>query len=108
MKKYGKNVGLHIKAVRSYAQQLFLALRHMRKCNILHADIKPDNILVSPINPDDLIRKNQFIDELGSSKVNENKLNLKLCDFGSASTITENDTTPYLVSRFYRSPEIST
>uniref|UniRef100_T1J4Z1 Serine/threonine-protein kinase PRP4 homolog n=1 Tax=Strigamia maritima TaxID=126957 RepID=T1J4Z1_STRMM len=83
LKKYGKDVGLHIKAVRSYSQQLFLALKLLKRCNILHADIKPDNILV-----------------------NETKLVLKLCDFGSASHVAENDTTPYLVSRFYRAPEI--
>jgi serine/threonine-protein kinase PRP4 len=47
LKKYGKDVGLHVKAVRSYSQQLFLALKLLKKANILHADIKPDNILVS-------------------------------------------------------------
>ncbi|KAH8345779.1 hypothetical protein KR067_004003, partial [Drosophila pandora] len=83
LKKYGKNVGLHIKAVRSYTQQLFLALKLLKKTGILHADIKPDNILV-----------------------NENNLILKLCDFGSASGISDNEITPYLVSRFYRAPEI--
>lgn len=46
LKKYGQNVGLHIKAVRSYSQQLFLALKLMKKTGILHADIKPDNVLV--------------------------------------------------------------
>jgi serine/threonine-protein kinase PRP4 len=46
LKKYGNNVGLHMKAVRSYTQQLLLALKLLKKCNILHADIKPDNILV--------------------------------------------------------------
>ena len=84
LKKYGKNVGLHITAVRSYARQLFRALRLLKKCSILHADIKPDNILV-----------------------NESKLVLKLCDFGSASYASDCDITEYLVSRFYRAPEIS-
>ncbi|KAK6299858.1 hypothetical protein J4Q44_G00298910 [Coregonus suidteri] len=83
LKKYGKDVGLHIKAVRSYTQQLFLALKLLKRCSILHADIKPDNILV-----------------------NESKTILKLCDFGSASHVADNDITPYLVSRFYRAPEI--
>nr|XP_022907633.1 serine/threonine-protein kinase prp4 [Onthophagus taurus] len=83
LKKYGKDVGLHVKAVRSYTQQLLLALKLLKKTGILHADIKPDNILV-----------------------NESKLVLKLCDFGSASHINDNEITPYLVSRFYRAPEI--
>jgi hypothetical protein len=30
-----------------------------------------------------------------------------MCDLGSASDASENDITPYLVSRFYRAPEIS-
>ena len=47
LKKYGKDVGLHIKAVRSYTQQLLLALKLLKKSSILHGDIKPDNILVS-------------------------------------------------------------
>ncbi|KAL4210791.1 kinase-like protein [Rhizopus microsporus] len=83
LKKYGKNVGINIKAVRVYAQQLFLSLSLLQKCRIIHADIKPDNILVS-----------------------ESRNTLKLCDLGSASDVTDNGITPYLVSRFYRAPEI--
>jgi serine/threonine-protein kinase PRP4 len=47
LKKFGKDVGISIKAVRAYAQQIFLALLLLKKCEVLHADIKPDNILVS-------------------------------------------------------------
>ncbi|WWC66604.1 uncharacterized protein I206_100507 [Kwoniella pini CBS 10737] len=83
IKRFGKDVGLNMRAVRAYAHQLFLALSLMRKCGIVHADIKPDNVLVS-----------------------ENKATLKVCDLGSAAEISEGEITPYLVSRFYRAPEI--
>lgn len=49
LKKFGNNVGINLNATRAYAYQIFLALGHMRKCSIIHADLKPDNILVSPI-----------------------------------------------------------
>lgn len=83
VKRFGKNVGLNLQAVRAYAHQMFFALALMRKAEIMHADLKPDNILV-----------------------NESKTALKVCDLGSASGLTEMEITPYLVSRFYRAPEI--
>ena len=46
LKKFGRNIGISLKAVRAYATQLFLALKHLRNCGILHCDIKPDNMLV--------------------------------------------------------------
>lgn len=55
----------------------------MKKHGYMHADIKPDNILVNK--------------ELNCAK---------LCDFGSAADITDNEVTSYLVSRYYRAPEI--
>jgi serine/threonine-protein kinase PRP4 len=63
---------------------MFLALSLMKKCSLVHADIKPDNILVT-----------------------ENKATLKVCDLGSACDVDGGELTPYLVSRFYRAPEIS-
>ncbi|KAK3651251.1 U4/U6 small nuclear ribonucleoprotein prp4 [Elasticomyces elasticus] len=83
LKKFGRNVGLNLKAIRSYAQQMFLALSHMKRCQILHADLKPDNILVS-----------------------ERRNLLKVCDLGTAAFATDTELTPYLVSRFYRAPEV--
>lgn len=49
LKKFGRDVGINLKAVRAYAQQMFMGLSLLRKCNILHADLKPDNVLVSPM-----------------------------------------------------------
>lgn len=46
LKKFGRDVGINLRAVRAYAQQIFLGLSLLRKCNFLHADLKPDNILV--------------------------------------------------------------
>jgi serine/threonine-protein kinase PRP4 len=83
LKKFGRDIGINLKAIRAYSQQLFLGLSLLKKCQYLHADLKPDNILV-----------------------NEGRNMLKICDLGSASPTTENITAPYLVSRFYRAPEI--
>jgi len=62
-------------------------------------------------------RRNQLLTEyqLPSSDlpvlslVSEDFRTIKLCDFGSAfkETDHDNDVTPYLVSRFYRAPEIT-
>jgi len=85
LKKFGKDVGINVGAIRMYGRQLCVALKHLMDLRIVHADIKLDNILCS-----------------GDLK------QVKLCDFGSAfrETDTDNDPTPYLVSRFYRAPEI--
>ena len=103
VKRFGKDVGLNIRAVRVYAKQLFLALNLLKKCNIMHADIKPDNILVR----DSTLVLFNFLFIVVAAQVNEQKTVLKLCDLGSASDVSENEITPYLVSRFYRAPEIS-
>ncbi|KAF4680409.1 Serine/threonine-protein kinase PRP4 [Perkinsus olseni] len=86
MKKYARPGvrGLAPRAVWSYSRQLVLGLKHMKECKIIHADIKPDNVLIS---------KNHAL--------------LKICDLGSACEIHEGeDIVEYLVSRFYRAPEI--
>ncbi|WFD15565.1 non-specific serine/threonine protein kinase [Malassezia arunalokei] len=83
VKRFGKDVGLNLQAVKTYTKQMLLALALLREKQFVHADIKPDNILV-----------------------NEAKTIAKLADFGSASTTSEMEITPYLVSRFYRAPEI--
>ncbi|KAI1844291.1 hypothetical protein JX266_009582 [Neoarthrinium moseri] len=88
LRKFGNNVGINLGATRSYAHQMFVALAHMRKCTIIHADLKPDNILV-----------------------NESRNVLKICDLGTAidrsdAATAHNEITPYLISRFYRAPEI--
>ncbi|TMW55379.1 hypothetical protein Poli38472_013270 [Pythium oligandrum] len=85
MKKFGGKGGISLQAVRIFAKHLLIAISHLDTCGIVHADIKPDNVLLD-----------------------DKQTMIKLCDFGSAFKLDEgkHDPTPYLVSRFYRAPEI--
>lgn len=84
LKKIGANQGLSIQATWQYTRQLLKALSLLHELEIIHADIKPDNILVS-----------------------SDHNSVRLCDFGSSFKCDEVEITPYLGSRFYRAPEIS-
>jgi serine/threonine-protein kinase PRP4 len=76
--------GLALPAVKTYARQMFLGLQHLQNCQVIHLDLKPDNVLVSA-----------------------DKKTVKLADFGTAVDKRDNiERTEYLVSRFYRAPEI--
>ncbi|KDO27202.1 CMGC/DYRK/PRP4 protein kinase [Saprolegnia parasitica CBS 223.65] len=86
MKKFGGRDGLSLRGVKVFCKQLLFGLDHLSKHQVVHADIKPDNMLLD-----------------------EKQSMVKLCDFGSAFKSTgpdAHDPTPYLVSRFYRAPEI--
>lgn len=50
LRKYGAGTGLSLMAVQSFGRQLFLALLHIKKLGIIHADIKPDNIMLKDQN----------------------------------------------------------
>jgi len=82
MKKYGGQ-GISVTAIRVYAFKILKALTHLARNNIIHADIKPDNILID---------KDRTI--------------VKVADLGSAMDVNEAEPTPMLVSRYYRGPEI--
>jgi serine/threonine-protein kinase PRP4 len=83
--RYGRGVGLNLGAVRAYAKQMLLGLHALRSAGLVHADLKPHNVLVS-----------------------ESFHVAKIADLGSAFAEAgpENAPTPLLVSRFYRAPEV--
>ena len=44
-KKFGRNIGrLKLSAVRLYAKQLLIYLKHPKNCAVLYCDIKPGNM----------------------------------------------------------------
>lgn len=83
LKQYGKGKGFSLDIVRSYAFQMFIAMTHLKKNRLIHADLKPDNLLIS-----------------------EDTKTLKMCDFGTALSVEENGIIKYIQSRYYRAPEV--
>ncbi len=79
-----------IEKIKRISKQLLTGLNYCHKKNIIHRDLKPDNIL--------------FTDD---EKV-------KICDFGSSKSIKyelsknkiNSKSTPYVVTRYYRAPEL--
>ena len=81
--------GLNPKLIRSFVFQMCKAVHYLHTKNIIHRDVKPENLLV------------------------DENMNLKLCDFGFARKISLNDEnnnvdamTDYVATRWYRSPEL--
>ena len=81
--------GLSPKLIRSLVYQMCKAVAYLHKNNVIHRDVKPENLLI------------------------DENLNLKLCDFGFARKVKLNknnnniDTmTDYVATRWYRSPEL--
>ena len=70
--------------IKIYIYQLFRSLAYIHSQGICHRDIKPQNLLLDP-----------------------NTGVLKLCDFGSAKILVENEpNVSYICSRYYRAPEL--
>ncbi|CAE7653500.1 Prpf4b [Symbiodinium pilosum] len=83
LQKYGMGGGLPLPTLQQYVRQILLGLRALRTAKVVHADLKPDNILMTL-----------------------NKAEIKICDFGSAMDASEQVKTAYLQPRYYRAPEI--
>ena len=81
--------GLNPKLIRSFVFQMCKAVHYLHINNMIHRDVKPENLLI------------------------DENMQLKLCDFGFARKITLNDKnnnieamTDYVDTRWYRSPEL--
>ena len=78
-----KNSPLSHIEIAGIMKQILTALDFLHSKNIMHRDVKPENILIDPKG-----------------------LKVKLCDLGSAKKAGGEENTPYIVSRYYRAPEL--
>lgn len=70
--------------IKTFMKQILKGMMHVHSLNICHRDLKPENILLT------------------------DKGIVKICDFGSAKVMNSKElNTPYIVSRYYRAPELS-
>lgn len=75
--------GLSINLLRLFVRQILVALMVLRESNVVHCDVKPENILLKSLNSGEL----------------------KLIDYGSAC-FHNRTVYSYIQSRFYRCPEV--
>ncbi|XP_076310656.1 homeodomain-interacting protein kinase 2-like isoform X3 [Tachypleus tridentatus] len=84
--KQNKFKPLPLKCIRPVLQQVLSALLKLKQLGLIHADLKPENImLVDPVR---------------------HPFRVKVIDFGSASHVSKAVCSTYLQSRYYRAPEI--
>ncbi|XP_064168472.1 homeodomain-interacting protein kinase 3-like isoform X1 [Anguilla rostrata] len=84
--KQNKFSPLPLRVIRPVLQQVATALRKLKGLGLIHADLKPENImLVDPARQ---------------------PYRVKVIDFGSASHVSKAVCSTYLQSRYYRAPEI--
>lgn len=84
--KQNKFSPLPLKCIRPVLQQVLTALLKLKQLGLIHADLKPENImLVDPVRQ---------------------PFRVKVIDFGSASHVSKAVCSTYLQSRYYRAPEI--
>ncbi|XP_077561047.1 homeodomain interacting protein kinase isoform X3 [Haemaphysalis longicornis] len=84
--KQNKFSPLPLKCIRPVLGQVLTALLKLKQLGLIHADLKPENIML--VDP----QRQPF--------------RVKVIDFGSASHVSKAVCSTYLQSRYYRAPEI--
>ena len=85
--------GLSLPLIKLFTKKILLGLQFIHKQNVLHCDIKPENIMIKVPTPFD------------PENISDDSLIVKIVDFGT-SCFNNEITYSYIQSRFYRAPEV--
>ena len=115
--KAGGFRGIHLGLVAEFAQQILVCLQLLSSLNIIHCDLKPENVLIC----DPSITRPSYLDANITSPASSrmpispriptdfdpslSQYEIKVIDFGS-SCFEDRKLYTYVQSRFYRAPEV--
>lgn len=85
--------GLSLPLIKIFTRKILEGLEFIHSKNIIHCDIKPENIMV------------KLPPKFNTTVVDDDSIIIKIIDFGS-SCFTNEISYTYIQSRFYRAPEI--
>ena len=105
--KANRSKGLSLTSIRFISKQILKAVDFIHNSDFVHTDLKPENILLSIENENNENNNNTIKDKMSqNTDLINNKVLIKIADFGSACLKEQLIRKTYIQSMYYRAPEV--